>query len=576
MKSTKFFVILTFLLLFFFGTVQGVEAATYYVATNGNDSNSGTISQPWRTIGKANSTLQAGDTVQIRGGTYQETIKPSRSGNTNSRITYKNYNTDTVIISNVSMGLDLRYRSYITVHGIEFSSIDIFGRLDNAHHNHLEHCVFDQMNSYASFVGLAIRNNSSYNWIHHCSISRYGYFSSTNDFGDMLKIESNANHNLIEDNTIYYSGHAPLQVSSGYNVIRNNYLHNEAWNNGYGNRDASTSIGGTVIVGFNLIEGNRFGFTGIPSDADYSSGIQMNSPNEIIRYNAFYMTAGPGLKIETFTGAPTQSYNNHVYNNTFYKNGVITQNTRMQCSIIFIDWGVAERIYDNVVKNNIFYKVQGSNIKYHGNVKPEEQLVVNNWESGDPLFVDDESPLDPFNPNLPDFHLQANSPAIDAGMHLTVAVGSGSGTTLLVDDVYYFSDGMGIVDADWIKIGNSEPIQIKSINHTENRITLTASRSWSNGDKIWLYKNSGGRVIFKGNAPDLGAFEYSGTSPSITPTPTGKPGDGNGDGLIDGKDFIIWLTHYGQSVSGVNNGDYDGNNKIEIGDYVIWVNNFGK
>lgn len=43
---------------------------------------------------------------------------------------------------------------------------------------------------------------------------------------------------------------------------------------------------------------------------------------------------------------------------------------------------------------------------------------------------------------------------------------------------------------------------------------------------------------------------------------------------VDGQDFIIWLTHYGQSISGTNNGDYDGNEKVEIGDYTVWVTNY--
>jgi hypothetical protein len=50
------------------------SAATYYVATNGSDSNSGTISQPFRTIGKGTSNLKSGDTLYIRGGTYNEII----------------------------------------------------------------------------------------------------------------------------------------------------------------------------------------------------------------------------------------------------------------------------------------------------------------------------------------------------------------------------------------------------------------------------------------------------------------------------------------------------------------------
>jgi hypothetical protein len=47
------------------------------------------------------------------------------------------------------------------------------------------------------------------------------------------------------------------------------------------------------------------------------------------------------------------------------------------------------------------------------------------------------------------------------------------------------------------------------------------------------------------------------------------PGDGNNDGKVDGQDFIIWLTHYGQNVSGASNGDFDDNGKIDIADYVI-------
>ena len=65
-----------------------------------------------------------------------------------------------------------------------------------------------------------------------------------------------------------------------------------------------------------------------------------------------------------------------------------------------------------------------------------------------------------------------------------------------------------------------------------------------------------------------------GTQGSPTPTPPAKPGDGNADGLVDGKDFIIWLTHFGQNLTGANNGDYNWNNRVEVGDYIIWIDNY--
>lgn len=84
---------------------------------------------------------------------------------------------------------------------------------------------------------------------------------------------------------------------------------------------------------------------------------------------------------------------------------------------------------------------------------------------------------------------------------------------------------------------------------------------------------------YSGSAPDLGWIEYgSGPPISATPTPTtssdGIPGDGNNDGRVDGKDFVLWLTHFGQNVSGVHNGDYDKNGRVNISDYIVWVNNY--
>lgn len=51
-------------------------------------------------------------------------------------------------------------------------------------------------------------------------------------------------------------------------------------------------------------------------------------------------------------------------------------------------------------------------------------------------------------------------------------------------------------------------------------------------------------------------------------------GDGNNDGQVDGQDFIIWLTHFDQSIFGTSNGDYDESGKVEIGDYVVWINTY--
>jgi hypothetical protein len=62
----------------------GLPAATYYTALDGNDSNPGSLTQPWRTIQKAVNTLVAGDAVIVRQGAYDERVTTARGGTTES------------------------------------------------------------------------------------------------------------------------------------------------------------------------------------------------------------------------------------------------------------------------------------------------------------------------------------------------------------------------------------------------------------------------------------------------------------------------------------------------------------
>ena len=66
-------------------------------------------------------------------------------------------------------------------------------------------------------------------------------------------------------------------------------------------------------------------------------------------------------------------------------------------------------------------------------------------------------------------------------------------------------------------------------------------------------------------------------TPTLTPTGiSGKPGDANGDGIIDGIDYVAWLNHYNTHIAGAANGDFNNNGFVDGLDYVIWRNNYGK
>ena len=139
---------------------------------------------------------------------------------------------------------------------------------------------------------------------------------------------------------------------------------------------------------------------------------------------------------------------------------------------------------------------------YEGQVDP--QVVENNWDqnSVDPKFVN-LSASDPNNPNLPDLHLQADSPCIDAGAYPTrITSDTGSGTQFQVGDARYFIDGWGIphVQGDEIQLPDGQQARITNVNYETNLITVDRVLTWT--------LNQGISLAYEGAAPDLGAYEF--------------------------------------------------------------------
>lgn len=65
------------------------------------------------------------------------------------------------------------------------------------------------------------------------------------------------------------------------------------------------------------------------------------------------------------------------------------------------------------------------------------------------------------------------------------------------------------------------------------------------------------------------------TAVSTITQPTARKGDGNGDGTVNGLDYIIWLTNFGtHPTSGANKGDYNGDTSVNGLDYILWLTNF--
>ena len=125
MRVSRSVVLIAMLLAF---ASSAAFAATYYVATNGLDTNPGTITQPWLTLNKANYTVAAGDTVNVRAGTYSGSLnelRPRADGTAVAPITYTSY--DGYLAAKITEGMNIMGHSYANLSGFEASSSGAMG-----------------------------------------------------------------------------------------------------------------------------------------------------------------------------------------------------------------------------------------------------------------------------------------------------------------------------------------------------------------------------------------------------------------------------------------------------------------
>jgi len=538
----KTYIVNAALLLIIFIFASPLHAIDYYVDQthpNSSDQNTGSIDRPWKTITKANQTLIAGDTVYIKAGTYNSYINPENSGTPSNPITYKNYSSDSVFITDTKYAVYLNSKSYITVHGINFADTKRFLVIKNgSNYNVISYSKFDHgklnfMGQTDTWSGSKINNNSNFNWIHHCQFSNYGYYhhddkGSILDLGNADLRTDLTSHNLIEDNTLYHGGHHVLGVYGMYNVIRNNYFHNEPWSIGtpasdrgavmYGNRNLSVA-GYPDNSGRNLIERNRIAFASDPPDNLGASGMSLTTSNNIVRFNSFYHNVRAGLSM-TLTRTYWQNIRyNKIYNNSFMHNGFYSDDydDHSNAGISLALYSGSNLIEDNVLKNNIFYnhrKVFDAYVNNHRiphisrSQLIESQIYSSNWDGdtqGNPYFVKANANLsdaDPMDIDSVDLRLKSNSPCIDRGSFLTeISSPNGEGKSIQVEDAGYFMDGWGIVQGDEIQLyGSSQKARITTINYSTNIIKVDRNLTWT--------QNQGVSLVYEGSAPDIGAYEF--------------------------------------------------------------------
>ncbi len=222
---------------------------TYYVSTNGSDSNTGTTaSAPWKTIAKANAAVRAGDTVVLSGNFVQQAIAPTHSGTATAPITYQAGPAGATLdlpglVGRTPYMAWFGGQSYITVDGVGFTNSNYVNApvtnkgvvLRGANHITITNCSFShvQMQLYASSA-----NTISHNTFRYFVASYVNPSTGKPDpnhpitAGDMLNVFGGSNGNLIQFNDMKYAGHSLIEIGNGFggtnanNVISDNVLSN--------------------------------------------------------------------------------------------------------------------------------------------------------------------------------------------------------------------------------------------------------------------------------------------------------------------------------------------------------------
>jgi len=332
----------------------GLLAEVYYVSPDGSDSDPGALESPWQTIGRANETLSAGDTVLIRAGSYDDPIRPAASGSSEEmRITYRAFGDGVVVLTAVGdLGgnpeaegaIALGGRRFVTVDGGEGRQIRALpgsrsfaslGNFTNAQHCVVESVVIDgsQIDSAGANVFLfnylysPANSESRFNTLRN-SLLRGRTTSFAENTEDVIQLAGNAHHNIIEDNVLQNTFHVVLNAGQGVNAA--------------GIRPYANVVRGNVIVNRfhtalsfypggadNLIEENTLiASGGLPASiAGGGNALQYSSEAGVIRYNLIAYGGSTdnsasigGLLLSTGGDAPGLTVGNRVYHNTIVRN----------------------------------------------------------------------------------------------------------------------------------------------------------------------------------------------------------------------------------------------------------------
>jgi hypothetical protein len=101
------------------------NAASWFVAPNGNDRNRGTLELPFASVTKASSVAQPGDVVNVRGGVYKGIVRIECAGKEGAPIIFRAYQRETPVIDGTGTPAGSNLIQLLGAAWIELSGFDV-------------------------------------------------------------------------------------------------------------------------------------------------------------------------------------------------------------------------------------------------------------------------------------------------------------------------------------------------------------------------------------------------------------------------------------------------------------------
>jgi len=388
-------------------------AATYAVSPMGSDGGSGSSSDPWRTLQHAANSVTAGDTVQIRSGTYAG-FRAVSGGTEGQPITFMPEEGAVVLLNSVSINgekgsiIEIEGYDWWVLAGLEVSGAPVNAGIDIRVADHV-----------------TVRNC-------HCHHNqKWGIFTA---FAEHFTAEDNECNDQTEEHGIYHS-------NSGDNaIIRYNICHH---NTGCGIQiNADPSMGGDGISSANVISSNTLYENGSAGGA----AINLASVRDtLIANNLIYSNHAGGIAAwDDGQGNQWGSKNNLYYNNTVH----MPSNGRWAVNLK--NGSTDSRVYNNILIHENQARggieidtssLSGFSSDYNILARislDETTLSLSTWQSN---YLQDvqsynETAAQTFASPGSDYHLLSNARAKNGGTTLSEVLTDLDGNSRPQGDVY--------------------------------------------------------------------------------------------------------------------------------------------